>query len=463
MASTSKAKRSSSTQQQRHQLLRDHTTTGTGTSSEGGGFIVEGETNVASPSHRGIGRRSAGSGSGSTSTIPPHAQGPLPTDTSGAIDYLLDLLQPTRVRQQKVFPRVCMVHQIYSLLHDHTTVDRTVAQLIQEGVIRKFYIGGTGSDEFAIMRTPDYVDQILVAKEQYLQELRASASVETNRAAESSSTSGPADSNKRSAASDSAADTRAKRMSRGSTNASPTSRKGFQKKSTEFLEAELEHAATLFDRFRNLVTGGQCIEISIQHSNLQQAIDATDEDITVLIKYSLLTRSLAAPANPHLINLNNAPGRSTGGNNAVSAGGSSSNAGGGHSALNQLINATNQEQSKTLKAEVGPGGASGSAPTAPSVSNLSTPTAAASLQVVSAASGRRERISDDVAYRFAIRQGGLFVTHFLKGRLEILRMIKRQMFGDMLSSGVMAKPLRGSFLPHEFHIHDLVGSGRVQR
>jgi hypothetical protein len=48
--------------------------------------------------------------------------------------------------------------------------------------------------------------------------------------------------------------------------------------------------------------------------------------------------------------------------------------------------------------------------------------------------GRGEQVSDDVAYRFAIRQGGLFVTHFLKGRLEILRMIRRQTFHDMLAS-----------------------------
>ncbi|KAF9437930.1 Serine/threonine-protein kinase 19 [Entomortierella beljakovae] len=81
---------------------------------------------------------------------------------------------------------------------------------------------------------------------------------------------------------------------------------------------------------------------------------------------------------------------------------------------------------------------------------------------ISASLGRSELISDDVSYRFSIRNGGLFVTHFLKGRLEILRMIKRQTFGDMLTSAVISKPLRGSFLPHEFHIHDIVGSGRVR-
>lgn len=51
---------------------------------------------------------------------------PYPTNTLGTINYLLNLLNPGRVRQQKQFPRVCMIHQIYSILTDHTTVDRTL-------------------------------------------------------------------------------------------------------------------------------------------------------------------------------------------------------------------------------------------------------------------------------------------------------------------------------------------------
>lgn len=36
----------------------------------------------------------------------------------------------------------------------------------------------------------------------------------------------------------------------------------------------------IFDRFQELVTSGLCMEISIQHSNIQAAIGATDQDIT---------------------------------------------------------------------------------------------------------------------------------------------------------------------------------------
>ncbi|GJJ71174.1 serine/threonine kinase 19 [Entomortierella parvispora] len=445
----------SSTQQQRHQLLRQNPP------AEGGGFIVEGET--LAPTSRG-GRQSAGSKSSSSAI----ASLPLPTDTSGAIDYLLELTRPHHVRQQKPFPRVCMVHQIYSLLKDHTTVDRTLAQMIKDGLIRKFYIGGTGSDEFAIMRTPDYVDQIMVAKEQYLKELEESSSATslavgstTKRKLPEDNMSEPStvigNSNKRSS-------TVPRRSGARVGNGDGSGGRRGGTKSSEVLQAELEHAGDLFDRFRNLVTSGQCIEISIQHSNLQEAIGATEEDITVLIRYSLLTRCLAVPANPHLVNLNNATGRTAG----SSASPGATTGGSGHSALNQLINATNQEQSRTVKVDVVSSSAAAASMASsgpgsnPSASIPTTPAAAASLNTISAASGRRERISDDVAYRFAIRQGGLFVTHFLKGRLEILRMIKRQMFGDMLTSAVIAKPLRGSFLPHEFHIHDLVGSGRVQ-
>ena len=178
-----------------------------------------------------------------------------------------------------------MVHQIYSLLQDHTTVDRTLAQMIKDGSVRKFYIGGTGSDEFAIMRTPDYVDQIMVAKEQYLKELTESStptSATTTALAAGSATkrklpedtlSGPStvigNSNKRSSTAASSVPRRSGTMVGGGGN-----------KSSEVLQAELEHAGDLFDRFRNLVTSGQCIEISIQHSNLQEAIGATEEDIT---------------------------------------------------------------------------------------------------------------------------------------------------------------------------------------
>ncbi|KAF9936299.1 Serine/threonine-protein kinase 19 [Mortierella alpina] len=404
-----------SIQRQRHQLLSTGTHTGSPASTAPAGVVSE--TALADDP---------------------------PKDTLSAIYYLLNLLQPSRVKQLKVFPRVCMIHQIYSITKDHTTVDRTLAQLIQQGTIRKFYLGGTGSDEFAVMLTSDYVLQIQQAKERYLEDLQEQQQQQASVTALAF---------KRKLEED------PRNLDVGSGR--PKKRTVLTSKSLPQSSATVAAAGgtvaaqgsggEIFDRFQELVTSGLCMEISIQHSNIQAAIGATDQDITTLIRYSLLNRSLSAPANPHLVNLNQpAPGRGTAG--SPSGGHSATMT--GHSALNQLIAATNQEHAKGVKAETS------SASSAATVPTGNSPVATATT--ITAASGRRERVSDDVAYRFAIRQGGLFVTHFLKGRLEILRMIKRQMFGDMLTSAVVAKPLRGSFLPHEFHIHDLVGSGRVQ-
>ncbi|KAF9112225.1 hypothetical protein BGX27_003780 [Mortierella sp. AM989] len=332
-----------------------------------------------------------------------------------------------------------MVHQIYSIIQDHTTVDRTLAQLIKDGTIKKFYLGGTGSDEFAIMLTSDYVALIQQAKEQYLkdtqdvidQQEQASITSSNSTSKRKLATSKHLATSKKLVTENAIIDTDSKirkRMTSASTNLNGQSDEG------------------VFVRFKDLVNSGHCMEISIQHSNIQSYIGATDQDITTLIRYSLLNRSLSAPANPHLVNLNQPEGR---GNNASSGSGISS-----HSALNQLIHATNQEQAKTVKSET---------TMVSSLPSISTSAQPAPTMTITATLGRRERISDDVAYRFAIPQGGFFVTHLLKGRLDILRMIKRQTFGDMLTSAVVSKPLRGSFLPHEFHIHDIVGSGRVQR
>ncbi|CAO3570572.1 unnamed protein product [Mortierella alpina] len=353
-----------------------------------------------------------------------------PKDTLSALHYLLNLLQPSRVKQHKVFPRVCMIHQIYSIVKDHTTVDRTLAQLIQRGTIRKFYLGGTGSDEFAVMLTSDYVLQIQQAKEQYLQDLQdqeqQKASV-TALASKRKLEEGPGNS-------DAKTGRPSKRIALTSKGLPPSPASPTTTTTTTTITTAAgsvtaqESGGEIFDRFQQLVTSGLCMEISIQHSNIQATIGATDQDITTLIRYSLLNRSLSAPANPHLVNLNQpAPGRGSGG---TSSGGHSATTTGHHSALNQLIAATNQEHAKAVKAEASSASSSSSA--AATIPTGNTP--AATANTITAASGRRERVSDDVAYRFAIRQGGLFVTHFLKGRLEILRMIKRQMFGDMLTS-----------------------------
>ncbi|KAG0351705.1 Serine/threonine-protein kinase 19, partial [Gamsiella multidivaricata] len=361
-----------------------------------------------------------------------------PADTYGAIYYLLALLRPHKIRQQKAFPRVCMIHQLYSIIKDHTTVDRALAQLIKDNTIRKFYLGGTGSDEFAIMLTSDYVVQIQQAKEQYLKDLQTSPHQQQRGSGVETATSSAKRRNL-----DTASDLQTlvahKRIATGPSTTGPGtgpiiaripgSKMIANKKTTDMIQqsasAQETQAGEIFERFKDLVMSGQCLEISIQHSNIQSVIDATDQDITILIRYSLLNRSLSQPANPHLVNLNQPAGR---GGNTGGSGASTGNSSSGHSALNQLIHATNQEQAKTIKSE------STSSSTSGSAVSSSPGAAAAATTTITANLGRRQHVSDDVAYRFAIRQGGLFVTHFLKGRLEILRMIKRQIFGDMLVS-----------------------------
>ncbi|KAF9359933.1 hypothetical protein BGX26_010978 [Mortierella sp. AD094] len=380
----------------------------------------------------------------------------LPKDTLGAIQYLLNLLHPSKVKQQKVFPRACMVHQIYSIIQDHTTVDRTLAQLIKDGTIRKFYLAGTGSDEFAIMLTSDYVAQIQQAKEEYLKDLQEGSGLNHQQRKQDSITAGNSTTGtSKRKLDDSNQLVTSKKLVTENASTESSSRIGKQKATAPTNLIDQSHTGEgIFDRFKDLVIGGHCMEISIQHSNIQFVIGATDQDITTLIRYSLLNRSLSAPANPHLINLNQPVGR--GSNSSNNSGGSNSNHTGGHSALNQLIQATNQEQAKTVKSETT------ITSLLPSAAAAAGGGAVAQTVAITASLGRRERISDDVAYRFSFRQGGLFVTQFLKGRLEILRKIKRQTFGDMLTSAILSKPLRGSSLPHEFHIHDIVGSGRVQ-
>ncbi|KAI8595432.1 hypothetical protein EDD21DRAFT_359044 [Dissophora ornata] len=200
-----------------------------------------------------------------------NGKSPYPTDTLGAIHYLLSLLRPQQVRQQKSFPRVCMVHQLYSIIHDNTAVDRALANLIKENTIRKFYLGGTGSDEFAIMLTSDYVAQILQAKEQYLADLQQQSQLQD---------SSPSSRKRKSDISVLSNVTKKVTLNFKSMapRAATTTRASMTM--TNALSGSQEEAGEIFDRFKELVTNGHCMEISIQHSNIQSVIGATDQDIT---------------------------------------------------------------------------------------------------------------------------------------------------------------------------------------
>ncbi|KAF9188300.1 hypothetical protein BGZ50_001415 [Haplosporangium sp. Z 11] len=188
-------------------------------------------------------------------------------DTLAAIHYLVDLLHPRHVKQQKVFPRVCMVHQIYSIVKDHTTVDRTLDQLIKDGTLRKFYLGGTGSDEFAIMLTEDYVEQIQQAKEQFLQDQKDAFQQQHQHHQATKRKAGSFDGLVSS-----------KKIALGSTSTEKESMAISVNHGTS--QVNQGQVCEIFDRFKDLVTGGHCIEISIQHSSIQSVIGATDQDIT---------------------------------------------------------------------------------------------------------------------------------------------------------------------------------------
>ncbi|KAF9437931.1 hypothetical protein BGZ76_010474 [Entomortierella beljakovae] len=220
-----------------------------------------------------------------SSPIPPPKE--LPKDTLGAIHYLLDLLHPLKIKQQKVFPRVCMIHQIYSIITDHTTVDRTLAQLINDNTIRKFYVGGTGSDEFAIMLTSDYVEQIQQAKEHYLKDLQhsenkrnsnsLSSSPSSKRKAEHSNT---ITTNQTAKSNGSNGDSSNKRLITENAIIETNSRIKEHVNHDQDSDTKAQSSAGIFDRFKDLIIGGHCLEISIQHSNIQSVIGATDQDIT---------------------------------------------------------------------------------------------------------------------------------------------------------------------------------------
>ena len=156
--------------------------------------------------------------------------------------------------------------------------------MIKDGTLRKFYIGGTGSDEFAIMLTEDYIHQIDQAKEQYLKDLKEAQEKKATATSPTPSTgkrkfdsvastvtahSSAGESNKRRGTVRAVAGTRAGSALVSAVVASPGSGS-----TDETNEGEI------FDRFKELVSGGHCMEISIQHSNIQDVIGATDQDIT---------------------------------------------------------------------------------------------------------------------------------------------------------------------------------------
>jgi hypothetical protein len=65
-------------------------------------------------------------------------------------------------------------------------------------------------------------------------------------------------------------------------------------------------------------------------------------------------------------------------------------------------------------------------------------------------------------YTISVPGSGAFVRNLRGGRRELLRTLRRQRYKEMLEKNLMAKKLRDSLLSYTFHLHELVGSGRIE-
>ncbi|KAI8069258.1 serine-threonine protein kinase 19-domain-containing protein [Gongronella butleri] len=227
----------------------------------------------------------------------------LPTDMAITAEHLIDdLMYADKKKPHPIeLPPLCFLHQVYSIQRDNTAVDRELAVEIERGRWRKFYILGTMDDEYALMRTDDYIGVIRSAKDQFVRETAASINKEGK---------------------------------------------------------DLEPA--FFDRFQALVLRSDRSESSISRQALLDIF--SEKEVSQLCIYGLLI--------PHM---------------------------------------------------------------------------------------KKD------AYWFAIRGQGAFVSNFLKGRLEILRMLKKRPTKDILEKMLKTKRLRQSAFSHDFLLHDLIGSGRATR
>ncbi|KAI9342431.1 serine-threonine protein kinase 19-domain-containing protein [Pilaira anomala] len=73
------------------------------------------------------------------------------SDAINAAEYLI------RLNVKSSLP-VCFIHQIYSIVNNHTLVDRELQEAFENGSWRKFHIMGSLEDEFMIMKTSDYLE-----------------------------------------------------------------------------------------------------------------------------------------------------------------------------------------------------------------------------------------------------------------------------------------------------------------
>ncbi|KAG2180460.1 hypothetical protein INT44_003464 [Umbelopsis vinacea] len=87
-------------------------------------------------------------------------------DTYNALRYFINSACLASSAKISV-PRICFLHQLYSILPDNTAVDRELNILVQSMMVRKFRVGGTLEDELVIMFMEDYLLQIVAAKAEF--------------------------------------------------------------------------------------------------------------------------------------------------------------------------------------------------------------------------------------------------------------------------------------------------------
>ncbi|KAI8097529.1 serine-threonine protein kinase 19 [Halteromyces radiatus] len=236
------------------------------------------------------------------------------SDTIATALYLINQLMfpPSEKKQiaNSKFPRVCFIHQIYSILQDNTAVDREIQQSVKAGTWRKFHIVGTLDDEYAVMETKDYLLTIQEAKQEFIKDVTD----------------------------------------------------GINKDGKDLDPG-------LFDRFQQLVHDGRYFDTTIARQALispnttsSSTEQFTEKELIQLCKYGLLL--------PHM---------------------------------------------------------------------------------------KKD------SYWFAIRRQGTFMSSFLKGRTEVLRMLKKRSTKDIMEKLFKTKKLRQTVFSHDFILHDLIGSGRVER
>lgn len=119
------------------------------------------------------------------------------------------------------------------------------------------------------MLTPDYLEQIRQAKQQYLNDTKDSLAV----AAASS-----IGANKRKTEQELEIGSRLTKKRVVPTI--PTAKVMKTNATAAVGDDDTTPMDTIFDRFEQLISSGSCVEVAIQHANLQALIDATEEDIT---------------------------------------------------------------------------------------------------------------------------------------------------------------------------------------